>query len=333
MSIPKPWSLRTSLSRMVVVLPMLAGVAPAQEAAAPAAQPAPAPLAAEAQPVAAMVQAFAKAYNAQDAQALASVFTDDAELIDAEDLALSGAQPIAEAFVAMVQEAGVQITPVVESVKFLNPQVAQFKGTSTLSYGDAAPASKSKFRGLAVNTDHGWKIAELRDEPIPVEPATSNFEYIKELGWMVGEWVDESDDAKITSTVRWAQNKNFLVRDYSVEVKGEPPMTGTMWLGWDPQTEQIKSWVFDSNGGNGEAFWTRSGESQWVLKAQGVTRDGRASSATQIITLLNKDAVKHSSIDRIIGGEIAPDIEEIVMVRKPPQPATVTPTPAPAAAQ
>jgi hypothetical protein len=137
--------------------------------------------------------------------------------------------------------------------------------------------------------------------------------------------VDESEDATIRSTVRWALNRNFLVRDYSVEIKGEPPMTGTMWLGWDPQSEQIKSWVFDSNGGRGEACWTRSGESQWVLKANGVTRDGRASSATQIVTLLNKDAVKHSSIDRIIGGEIAPDIEEIVMVRKPPQPAEAAP--------
>ena len=49
-------------------------------------------------------------------------------------------------------------------------------------------------------------------------------------------------------------------------------------------------------------------------------RDGRPTSATHIHAVLNKDSVKTSSIDRFIGGQIAPDILDIVMVRKPPQP-------------
>ena len=36
--------------------------------------------------------------------------------------------------------------------------------------------------------------------------------------------------------------------------------------------------------------------------------------------MINKDSVKVSSIDRIIGGVVAPDIVDMVMVRKPPQP-------------
>ena len=63
-------------------------------------------------------------------------------------------------------------------------------------------------------------------------------------------------------------------------------------------------------------------------------RDGRPSSATQIHTILNKDSVKSSSIDRIIGGQAAPDIVDLVMVRRPPQPGVAAPsgTPRPAAA-
>ena len=49
-------------------------------------------------------------------------------------------------------------------------------------------------------------------------------------------------------------------------------------------------------------------------------RDGRPNSATQVHTILNKDSVKTNSIDRIIGGQVAPDIVDVVMVRKPPQP-------------
>jgi uncharacterized protein (TIGR02246 family) len=323
------WSPRTRLALAAALLLAPPAGARAQQAPPAAAPAAPAPaLAPEARPVADLVAAFAKAYNAQDAVALAGVFAADAELIDAEGGATAGAQPIAEAFAALVQESGVQIAPAVEAVKFLAPNVAQFRGTSTLTYGPSGPPSQSKFRGLAVGSQAGWKIAELRDEPVPAPAPESNYDNLKELEWMVGDWVDESADAKVGSSIKWALNRNYLVREYSVEIKDEAPMSGVMWLGFDPQSQQIKSWVFDSNGGHGTAIWTRSGDNQWVLKAQGVTRDGRPSSATQIITLLNKDAVKHSSIDRIIGGEIAPDIEEIVMVRRPPQPQPAAPAPA-----
>ena len=150
---------------------------------------------------------------------------------------------------------------------------------------------------------------------------------------MIGEWVDESESVKSNSTVRWADNNSFLIRTYEVEVKGEKATSGTVFIGWDPQTGQIKSWLFDSNGGHGEGLWTRTGEKEWVVKAQGVLRDGRPTSATQIHVVLNNDACKVSSIDRIIGGEIAPDISDVVMVRKPPQPGGAAPQPASAPAQ
>ncbi len=120
--------------------------------------------------------------------------------------------------------------------------------------------------------------------------------------------------------IRWADNKSFLIRTYSIEIQGEKASSGTMIIGWDPQTAQIKSWVFSSGGGHGEGLWTRSAENQWIVKAQGTRHDGQPNSATQIHTILNKDVVKTSSIDRIIGGQLAPDIADVVMVRQPPRP-------------
>ncbi len=150
---------------------------------------------------------------------------------------------------------------------------------------------------------------------------------------MLGDWVDESESVKATSNVRWADNKSFLIRTYQVEVKGEKAKSGTMFIGWDPQTGQIKSWLFDAEGGHGEGLWTRTGEKEWVVKAQGVLRDGRPTSATQIHVVLNKDSVKTSSVDRIVGGQIAPDIADVVMVRKPPQPGGAQTRPATAPTQ
>jgi hypothetical protein len=100
-----------------------------------------------------------------------------------------------------------------------------------------------------------------------------------------------------------------------------------MFIGWDPQSGQIKSWLFNSEGGHGEGMWNRTGDNEWVIKATGVLRDGRPTSATQIQTMVNKDSVKVSSIDRIIGGVVAPDITDVIMVRKPPQPRGTAPAP------
>ena len=145
---------------------------------------------------------------------------------------------------------------------------------------------------------------------------------------MVGDWVDESEGSRVVVNIRWADKQSYLIRTYHVELRGQKASSGTMFIGWDPLTEQIKSWVFDSEGGHGEGFWTRTGANEWIVKASGVLRDGRPTSATHIHTIVNKDAVKTSSIDRIIGGQIAPDILDIVMVRQPPQPAAAPPSPA-----
>jgi hypothetical protein len=45
-----------------------------------------------------------------------------------------------------------------------------------------------------------------------------------------------------------------------------------------------------------------------ALKAQGVLCAGRPNSVTQSHTIISKHSVKTSSIDRIIGGQVAPDV-------------------------
>ena len=95
-----------------------------------------------------------------------------------------------------------------------------------------------------------------------------------------------------------------------------------MVIAWDPQSEQIKSWIFNADGSRGEGAWTRVTDNQWVVKARGSTAEGLPTSATQVISLVNKDAIKTSSTDRVIGHEIARDIEDIIMVRKPLAPGT-----------
>ena len=228
---------------------------------------------------------------------------------------------------AFQENPGLKLESEVAEVRFITPDVARVEGQSRLSSVKGDASEFTRFSSLLVRKDGKWQAAEIREFTAPAEDVAP-YERLRELEWMVGHWVDDSGNNKVEADVRWADNNSYLVRTYNAQVQGEKPSSGTMFIGWDPQSGQIKSWNFDSEGGHGEGLWTRTNENEWIVKAQGVLRDGRPTSATQVHTILNKDSVKTNSIDRIIGGQVAPDIVDVVMVRKPPQPGVAAPRPA-----
>ncbi len=190
-------------------------------------------------------------------------------------------------------------------------------GRTQVTPSDGSAPVGGRFAGIIILREGRWLLGSVRE--IPDKELTAH-EHLKELEWLVGDWVEETEDAVVNSSVAWTDNGNFLLRSFDVRVKGKPALTGTQRIGWDPLTKQIKSWVFDANGGYGEGLWMREGD-QWIIKATGVRSDGRVATATQVLTYVNKDKLRWKSIDRTLGSEISQDIDEIVMVRKPPQPA------------
>jgi len=267
------------------------------------------------------VAAFAKAYGEGDAKALGDLYTDEAIIVDSDGGETRGKASITQMYADSFQElTGLKLESHIEAVSFITKEVARVEGQSRLATPSGDASEYTRFSTLVVLKDGKWKIAEIREQAASAEDVAP-YERLKELEWMVGDWVNEGADDKVTASVRWADEHSYLIRTYSVELRGEKKSSGTMFIGWDPQSGQVKSWLFDSRGGHGEGYWIRTAEDQWVVKAQGVLRDGLPTSATQIHTILNKDAVKTSSIDRIIGGQVAPDIEDVVMVRKAPAPA------------
>ncbi len=321
---------------------VLAGSAPKPQQAAAVAVRTAAEAAAQPQPPAAnpgeqairdAVAGFQKLYSSGDAAALAGLFLDDAAVVDPEGKTTRGKAALTQMYAAAFKETpGLKVETKVEEVRFFTPDVARVEGQSHLSSTTGEADDFTKFSALLVRRDGAWRIAEMREHATPAAEIAP-YERLRDLEFMVGDWVDESDSNRVRSSVRWADNKSFLIRTYKVELPGQEGSSGTMFIGWDPQSGQIKSWLFDSNGGHGEGLWTQTGEKEWIVKATGVLRDGRPTSATQIHTIINKDSVKTSSIDRIIGGEVAPDILDIVMVRHAPQPGAANPKPGDAAGE
>jgi hypothetical protein len=142
---------------------------------------------------------------------------------------------------------------------------------------------------------------------------------LEPLSWLLGEWVDEGSSSVVHSNTRWSDDGNFLLCDFTIQSEGKPALRGTQRIGWDRQTQQITSWVFDSEGGHSIGLWAHDGE-RWVVKISGVLHDGRTVTATEIYTVANPHLVRWKSVDRTIGEHVEPDAAEFVMVRKPPRP-------------
>ena len=41
---------------------------------------------------------------------------------------------------------------------------------------------------------------------------------LDELEWMVGQWVDEGENSKITTSCSWTKNRKFLKRSFKVKI-------------------------------------------------------------------------------------------------------------------
>jgi hypothetical protein len=149
--------------------------------------------------------------------------------------------------------------------------------------------------------------------------SVAHHEHLKALGWLVGEWLDQSSDSTVHASCRWSEDKNFLLRDFTVHVQGRPVMTVNQRIGWDPLAKQIKAWVFDSEGGYGDEFWTRKGN-QWVIKSTGVLPDGRTASATHLLTQTGSNTARLSSTERTLGEQTIAEPVEYTMVRRAPAP-------------
>jgi len=264
-----------------------------------------------------VVDAFAKAYNTRDAKALAALFTPDAQIVDEEGNAARGREAIERVFGRVFSKhAKGRIEIAVQSIRFVSPAVAVEEGTSTVTRAPGEPPERSRYMVVHVNQDGRWQMAYARDTSDEAASAESE---LKQLQWLIGDWVDESPDSLVMTSYRWADGERFLIGQFKVQIAGRPAMTGTHRIGWDPLAKKIRSWVFDSEGGFAEGLWTREGN-RWIAKMTGVTREGKAASATNITTRVNKDRMTWESRDRVVGGETTPNIEPVAVVRKPPSP-------------
>jgi hypothetical protein len=135
------------------------------------------------------------------------------------------------------------------------------------------------------------------------------------LAWIVGDWVNEGADGKAVISYRWSDDKNFLLGEFETSLTGQPQKS-TQRIGWDPSIGRIRSWLFDTDGGFAEAYWTVVDDGA-VIKSSSVNPDGTTATATLYITRKDKDHYTIEGTDRVIGDHVEDDFE-ITVARRPP---------------
>jgi uncharacterized protein (TIGR02246 family) len=260
------------------------------------------------------VVSYVTAFNRGDAQALAAMWSPEAVYTNPlSGQQVVGREQIQEQFAGIFAAGtGVKLEAETRDVQFVSPNVAIEQGNAKIIRPDGAP-EESEYTAVYVKRDGQWLLDRVTEEGVPV--VQSNYEHLKELEWMIGSWVDRGEQSSIETTCGWTKNRNFMTRMFAVTVRDRVDMAGMQVVGWDPAAEQIRSWVFDSDGGFGQGLWTRKGKA-WHIQLTGMLPDGSKSSSVSIITPVDEITFTWQSVNRVAGGELLPNIDEVVVTRQ-----------------
>ena len=251
-------------------------------------------------------------FNRGEADELASRFLIDGELVDERGVVHVGQAEIKNLFTGFFSKfQATKLEMNIDSLRVIG-SVAIEDGSRTISAADGVTKTQFRYQVIWSKVSDGWKIASFRDSPMQSSP--SAHDAILPLEWMVGEWVNEGSDGRVSLTFRWSTDQNYLLGEYSVSSADKSMRSSSQRIAWDPSSGRIRSWIFDSDGGFTEGVGTIVDEGL-LIKSNSVNPDGSSASATITLKKKGNDSFIFSGISRIIDGKQDPDIE-LTIVRK-----------------
>jgi len=240
-----------------------------------------------------MLGEYLRDFNRHDTVAVASHWTEQGENLDLDSgETTAGREAVREVFAALFnQDADAAIDIDVQSIRQVRRDVAVVDGTSTVRFGDGARAG-SRFSAVMVRQDGRWMLDSVRESARP--DATSDERPLDQLAWLLGTWEDPRPGMAASTKCFWSAGRAFLIRTHAVSglaAAGDSSASipallpeaeaaereVTEIIGWDPDSQVIRSWVFTSAGRFAEGTWSRTNEG-WRVRFEGRGADmGRVS--------------------------------------------------------
>ncbi len=263
----------------------------------------------------AAIASYVEAYNRGDAHAVAEHWSDEGEWVTPNGDRVVGREAIKQAMGEVFAESKDTSIEVLEPrIRFVTPEVAIEEGAVRVTSPGKA-TSESTYIAVDVKQDGAWKLSTVRETEVretAIVPGT-----LAELSWMVGDWVEASAETSTETSVTWSKNNAFLMSTFRVSAPDMDDLEGTQFIGWDPSTEVIRSWMFDFDAGFGAGTWSHDGN-RWIVDFSQILPDGRRATCTNIYTLVDANSYTWQSVDRQVDGEPLPDVSEVTVVRKAP---------------
>lgn len=234
-----------------------------------------------------MFAGYLQAFNRHDAAAAAGHWAATGENLNLDSGEVTrGREAVREVFAALFAadaEAAIDID--VGSIRPLRVDVALVDGVSRVSYADGEVAG-SRFSAVVVRDQDRWQLASVREAGCPAPGRRTH--PLEELAWLVGSWENVGAGVTASGQCAWSGDRAFLTRHHVVSSAdpADAPASGdaripallasarggrrevTEVIGWDPEREVIRSWIFSSDGRFAEGTWSRD-DAGWMVRVEG----------------------------------------------------------------
>jgi ketosteroid isomerase-like protein len=267
--------------------------------AAPAATPAAAPalaLSKDAAPIRAAIETYRAALAKKDIDAIAACWTAGADYVDQVGRVYQVQAGLARAKRLGHEDSHVEHLSTKSeslSIRFVTPEVAIEDGEFVRAGVQGGQAPTGLYTAIWVNKEGKWLIDGLRESPIRGNSMT---EPLKDMEWMIGDWVAEGTDRAAEVSARWASGKSSILVQMKMQIKGSEPITAVQLIGWDPVSLKVRSFLFDSRGLFVEGNWTNEGDA-WAVDAVGAVPSGKRILITKLYSRIDDNTAIWESID------------------------------------
>jgi uncharacterized protein (TIGR02246 family) len=177
------------------------------------------------------VAEISTAFDKQDAAAIASIFLPDGEMINEEGTIYKGREELTALFKSFFERfPSAKLTPGIESIRPIGTTLAIEEGSRSITTSDGESRADLRYASVWSKVDGKWRIASTREVANDTPP--SHHAIIESLDWMVGEWVNEGDDAAVQIIYRWSEDGNYILGDFEVTREGKK-------LGFGPSDDSL----------------------------------------------------------------------------------------------
>ncbi len=143
---------------------------------------------------------FVKAFNAADVKAIGALWAPDAEYTDESGQSFQGRAAIEQLYADVFkQHLGAMMTVKIESIRLLGPDVALEKGVARVKSPAGIADTAARYTVVHAKRNGKWTMVFGRDAPYV--PA-SNEDYLKDLEWLIGDWIPEAEGLAPAAALR-----------------------------------------------------------------------------------------------------------------------------------